>query len=163
MRRSELDLTKRTWSLSRERTKNDRPHEVPLSDVAVAVVEAAPVFAASDYVFSGTGRSPFSGFSRSFARVNAAVSGLAGTPIPHWTLHDLRRTAATRMAGLGIAPHVIEATLNHVSGSKAGVAGVYNRHSHADEKRQALDAWARELQCIVYGASTHAPASLGDH
>ena len=59
-----------------------------------------------------------------------------------WRLHDLRRTAATRMGDLGVQPHVVEAVLNHVSGSKAGVAGVYNRAAYRDEKRAALALWA---------------------
>jgi len=68
-------------------------------------------------------------------------------------IHDLRRTAASGMAGLGIAPHVVEAVLNHRSGTIRGVAAVYNRYSYAAEKRQALDAWARRLEAIVNGAA----------
>ena len=56
-----------------------------------------------------------------------------------WRLHDIRRTVATRIIELGVLPHVVEAVLNHISGHKAGVAGVYNRASYAAEKRQALD------------------------
>ncbi len=163
MRRSELDLTHGTWSLPRARTKNDRPHEVPLSDAALDIIESVPVFAAGDFIFSGTGRSPFSGFSRAFSRLNDRMTQLADASIPHWTLHDLRRTAATRMAGLGVAPHVIEAALNHISGSKAGVAGIYNRHSHAEEKRAALDGWAGEVQRIVNGASPTVRPSCGEN
>jgi integrase len=66
-----------------------------------------------------------------------------------WTLHDLRRTAATRMADLGVQPHVIEAILNHTSGHKAGVAGIYNRSTYANEKRAVLDLWANHLRVIV--------------
>ena len=72
-----------------------------------------------------------------------------------WTFHDLRRTAASGMAGLGIPPHVVEAVLNHKSGTIKGVAAVYNRYSYATEKREALDAWARRLDAIV----NPAPAS----
>ena len=60
-----------------------------------------------------------------------------------WRLHDLRRTAATRMSDLGTLPHVVEAILNHLSGHKAGVAGVYNRAAYAKEKREALETWAK--------------------
>ena len=151
MRRTELDLATRTWSLPAERTKNGRANEVPLPEPVVTILEAVPIFGEADYVFSGTGRSPFSGFSRSFTRLNARMTELAGSPIPHWTLHDLRRTAATGMASIGVAPHVIEAALNHVSGSKAGVAGVYNRFSHSDEKRHALNAWADKIGRIIAG------------
>ena len=62
-----------------------------------------------------------------------------------WRLHDLRRTAATRMADLGVLPHVIEAVLGHVSGSKAGVAGVYNRAAYSAEERAALALWAEHV------------------
>ena len=70
-----------------------------------------------------------------------------------WTLHDLRRTVATRMADIGVQPHVIEALLNHVSGHKAGVAGVYNLSTYAAEKKAALDLWASHLQVAVAQAS----------
>jgi hypothetical protein len=68
-----------------------------------------------------------------------------------WRLHDMRRTAATRMADLGVLPHVVEAVLNHVSGYKAGVAGVYNRALYAAEKRQALDLWAAHIEALLAG------------
>lgn len=70
----------------------------------------------------------------------------------HWTMHDLRRTVASGMAGLGIAPHVIEAVLNHKNGTIRGVAAIYNRYSYSSEKRAALDAWARKLDAFVSGA-----------
>lgn len=69
--------------------------------------------------------------------------------MPPWRLHDLRRTAATGMADIGVLPHVVEAVLNHVSGSRAGVAGIYNRASYASEKRAALDAWAAHVIKLV--------------
>jgi integrase len=72
-------------------------------------------------------------------------------PLPHWTLHDLRRTAATRMADLGVQPHVIEAVLNHVSGHKSGVAGIYNRSTYEREKRQALELWADYVAAVAEG------------
>jgi integrase len=68
--------------------------------------------------------------------------------VKNWTLHDLRRTVATGMADIGIQSHIIEAVLNHISGHKAGVAGVYNRSTYANEKRAALDAWANHLRVI---------------
>jgi len=66
-------------------------------------------------------------------------------------LHDLRRTVATRMADIGVLPHVIEAVLNHISGHKAGVAGVYNRSQYGPEKRQALDLWAAHVEALAAG------------
>src|SRR5262249_60703118 len=70
-------------------------------------------------------------------------------PLPSWHLHDLRRTCATAMAELGILPHVIETTLNHVSGHKAGVAGVYNRSKMTDAVREGLQRWADHLDQIT--------------
>ena len=70
-------------------------------------------------------------------------------PMTDWRHHDLRRTVATRMADLGIEPHVIEAVLNHVSGTKAGVAGVYNRSLYAAEKRAALATWANHIRAVL--------------
>ena len=75
----------------------------------------------------------------------------AGHEIEHWTVHDLRRTAATRMAEAGTAPHIVEAVLNHVSGHKAGVAGVYNRASYEPQKRIALQQWSDHLEALVSG------------
>ena len=74
-----------------------------------------------------------------------------GAKIEHWTHHDLRRTMATRMAESGTAPHIIEAVLNHISGHKAGVAGIYNRASYEPQKRIALEKWAEHLAALVSG------------
>ena len=114
------------------------------------------------FVFTTTGATPVSGFSRAKDAIDTAiVDGLKADAVAEaperWTFHDLRRTAASGMAGIGIAPHVVEAVLNHKSGTIKGVAAVYNRYSYAMEKRQALDAWARRLEatsrCSFRGAS----------
>lgn len=146
------------WHLSAKRTKNARPHVVRLSDPARAVLGAVtPVRGAPGYIFTTTGETPLSGLHKGHAKLAAAMVEAAtkerGQPvqIPHWTWHDLRRTAATRMAGLKIPAEVVEAALNHVSGAVAGVAGIYNRHSYADEKREALDAWGRYVLALVEG------------
>jgi integrase len=79
--------------------------------------------------------------------------GADAEAIPHWTFHDLRRSAASGMAGIGIAPHVVEAALGHRSGTIKGVAAVYNRYSYNVEKRAALDAWSRRLDSIITGVT----------
>ena len=76
-------------------------------------------------------------------------------PMKHWVIHDLRRTVATGMADIGIQPHIIEAVLNHVSGHKAGVAGIYNRASYEKEKRTALVMWADHVMATVEGRATN--------
>jgi hypothetical protein len=72
-----------------------------------------------------------------------------------WRLHDIRRTVATRLGDIGVLPHVVEAILNHVSGHKAGVAGVYNRASYVAEKRMALDLWAEHVVESVTGRASN--------
>lgn len=128
-------------ALPSSRTKNSRPHDVPLSDIALAVLKDQKRIDGRDLVF-GSGEGGYSGWSRSKARLDAVCN------VKNWTLHDLRRTCATGMADLGVQPHIIEAVLNHVSGHKAGVAGIYNRSSYATEKRQALDLWAGHINVV---------------
>jgi integrase len=130
-------------ALPAERTKNSRPHDVPLSTQARAVLDETSERVGRAYVF-GRGEGSFSGFSMA----KQALDATAGLSEP-WTLHDLRRTMATRMADLGVQPHVIEAILNHVSGHKAGVAGIYNRSSYSAEKRAALDLWGAHVQTLL--------------
>src|SRR5262249_32698608 len=118
-----------------ERTKNHRPHDVPLSTPARAILNAFSkrprVVSADgkvrDFVF-GSGQGPFSGWSNCKEALDARIEkSRRGKPLPHWTPHDLRRSFATHAAELGVEPHIIEAVLNHISGHRAGVAGTYNR------------------------------------
>jgi integrase len=136
----ELDLDKSEWLIPGYRTKNGEPHTVPLSDAARDIIKLIPrVKSEREFVFTTTGETHSTGYSRGKHAIDAAM----GTAVPRWTLHDLRRTAATGMARLGVNLPVIEKVLNHTSGSFAGIVGVYQRHSFADEKRQALEAWSR--------------------
>jgi integrase len=150
----EIDTDARTWTLPGARAKNHREHIVPLSAPALAILEARretqrALGTAPKLAFTTTGETPFSGFSRGKSLLDARIAK-AGAELVPWRLHDLRRSVATHMAeSLRIPPHVIEATLNHVSGAKAGVAGVYNRALHLDERRAALDAWADYLLRVV--------------
>jgi len=125
MKWTELDLDRRIWAIPRERTKNGLTHEVPLSDVALEILQSIPRRDGRDFVF-GEGRGGFSGWSKSKTRLDARIAK-AGAVMRPWRLHDLRRTVATHIAEMGTLPHVVEAILNHVSGHKAGVAGIYNR------------------------------------
>ncbi len=135
-------------ALPAERTKNHRAHIVPLSEATKAILTA---FSSKDrtYVF-GRDDTGFQGWSKAKEKIDARVAE-AGANLPHWTPHDFRRTVATRMAELGVQPHVIEAVLNHVSGHKSGVAGIYNRATYDKEKREALNLWAEHLLAIIEG------------
>jgi hypothetical protein len=86
---------------------------------------------------------------------STAIADKFGKPLPHWTIHDLRRTAATRMVDLGESPHVVEAVLNHVSGHRAGVAGIYNRSFYKAEKAQALSKWATHVLAVAKGKTSN--------
>jgi integrase len=130
-----------------ERTKNKRPHIVPLSAPAAAILDRLRVVDRT-LVFGREDSHGFGGWGKSKKRLDKCLAN-GGAPLPHWTLHDLRRTAATGMSGLGVQPHIVEAVLNHVSGHRAGVAGIYNRASYATEKREALNLWAEHVLKIV--------------
>jgi integrase len=129
-------------ALPPSRTKNHLSHDVPLVPAAVDILR--PRKRRDLHVF-GRGDSGH-GF-RGWAFGKTAIDETCG--VKGWTLHDLRRTAATRMADLGVLPHVIEAALNHISGHKSGVAGIYNRSTYAAEKREALELWAAHLAAIT--------------
>ena len=141
MRRSEIEGG--VWTIPGARTKNKRTHVVPLAQPAAALIENLK---GSDFLVTTTGRTPVSGWSKIKVRLDKAMGD-----VPPWQLHDLRRTAATGMAELGIAPHIVEATLNHISGAKAGVAGTYNRAAYAEQKRDALERWADHVERLVSG------------
>jgi integrase len=150
------DVDKRVWTLPREETKANRQHEVPLSPVAMGILEAAP--RNGEFVFSTTGKTPISGFSKAKKRCDKIIAGQSENPIPVWRLHDLRRTAASGMAEIGISPHVIEKVLNHSTGQISGVAAVYNRHTYLREKTDALNAWARALEAVIAGGEDNVVA-----
>jgi integrase len=158
---SEIDLASGLIRLPGERVKNHRAHDVPLAEPALALLRAVPHV--RDFVF-GAGANGFAGYSipkRELDRKIAAARQAAGRePMPPWILHDLRRSCATHMAELGVQPHIVEAVLNHASGHKAGVAGVYNKAPYEREKRQALALWADRIMAMVEGRDTNVVALL---
>jgi integrase len=147
LRWSEIDrsLGREMIVLGPERTKNKRLHELPLSRQAMAIIERRDLRLANRIANRGQpspdrdefvwGRR-FTAWSKSKEILDRRLNGMA------WRLHDLRRSAATHMAELGVLPHIIEAVLNHVSGHKSGVAGIYNRARYQNDMRAALQAWA---------------------
>ena len=145
MRREELSEDGETYGPSpSERTKNRRVHVVPLPPLTRQIIAAAG--GKGEFVFSTKGGPvrPSAIGSRIKKRLDTHVK----TAAP-WREHDLRRTCATGMAELGVAPHIIEAVLNHVSGHRAGVAGIYNRAVYAAEKKAALELWAAHVERLV--------------
>jgi integrase len=144
MRWRDLDLAKGIWTLPAESTKNNRAHVVPLSARAQKILSAVPKLN-DELVFPARGNTErsFSGFGKSKSRLERIAER------DGWTLHDLRRSAATHLARLGVAPHVVERVLNHVSGSLGGVAGIYNRFGYEPEMRDALDLWAKHIEDLI--------------
>jgi len=172
LRWSELKLSDRQWIIPRERAKNDRLHVVHLSELSVEIIGNLPQFvrdtdrgngksSASDFVFTTTGEREVSGISKAKERLDKRMLTLLrderaregddseDAAIGEWSLHDLRRTAATGMAKLNVAPHVVDRILNHVSGTIRGVAAVYNRHAYIEERKAALDAWGGYIEKLV--------------
>ncbi|MCE7028919.1 tyrosine-type recombinase/integrase [Jiella avicenniae] len=146
MRRGEVDLDKALWTIPSERTKNGLTHVVPLSPAALAVVEQAMRRAEDEALaplFTRTGEPLESNAIAKAAKLKLQILE------ERWTPHDIRRTVATMMGDIGILPHIVEAVLNHISGFRAGVAGIYNRAKYEPEKRRALAMWAEHLDSVV--------------
>jgi integrase len=172
MRWAELDLDAGVWTLPAQedftfqrkrrdgteffegRTKNARAHRVPLPSMALALLDRAAILkikaelgypSGSDLVFSITGGTPPSGFSKQKRVLDLRMAKLLGGKFKPWRIHDLRRTCATGMEDLGIDTRVVETALNHVSGTKAGIVGIYQRAKHRDAVKTAFKAWAAQV------------------
>ena len=143
------------WTIPAERYKTKRPNHVPLSKAALALIEAQPKLDNCDLVFPSKAKTPYSAFGKSKAALDKAVltamkkqpmRAAKVEPLPNWTLHDLRRTAKTLMVRAGVRPDISERVLGHVI---AGVEGTYDRHSYAEEKRDALEKLATMIERIL--------------
>jgi integrase len=154
------------WTIPAERYKTKRPNHVPLSKAALVIVEAQPEDC--EYVFASRAKTPFSGFAKSKTALDNAVlaamkkqamKGAKIEPLPNWTLHDLRRTAKTLMVRAGVRPDISERVLGHVI---AGIEATYDRHSYADEKRDALEKLAAMVERILNPPPSSVVA-LGEH
>jgi integrase len=177
MNRGELADDLATWTMPGERTKNGAPHMVPLSaparDLLRALLpedgdarrEIEGRRTKGMLALPGALGTPFAGWSKAKAALDKAVAdaraavanaGTSPTPVVPWNVHDLRRTVATGLQRLGVRLEVTEAVLNHISGSRGGIAGVYQRHDWAGEKRVALDAWAAH---VLANAERRTPAT----
>lgn len=138
IRWSEVDLQAKIWVIPAERSKNGKPHVVPLNCLAVRLLREVPRFPNTDWIFTTTQHAPINGFTKALRHIHAQ-SKTSG-----WRFHDLRRTATTGMARLGVAPHTLGKILNH-TGAVSKLQAVYNLHNYDAEKRHALDAWGAEL------------------
>jgi integrase len=143
---SELDFDAGSWTIPAARAKNGRAITLPLMPAALNIIQSVPRRAGRDPLF---GSYKASGFT-AYARNKATLDQRTGLTEP-WNIHDIRRSIATRMADLGVTPHVIEQILNHQGGHKAGVAGIYNRSSYEREVKQALAMWADHVRSLGGG------------
>jgi integrase len=143
----EIDLDRGVIALPASKMKNRRPHVVHLGPTAVAILQARDR-GERPLVF-GTGHGGFSGWSQSKARLDAKLE------LEPWVIHDLRRAVATHMNEIGVTPHIVEAVLGHVSGSKGGVAGVYNLAAYEPDKRAAMLRWDEHLMAAIEGRDTN--------
>lgn len=162
---TELDRATAAWTIPADRAKNRVTHIVPLSSEVIAELDRmalakqvkakepepnAKSWPKVGYVLTTTGRTPISGITKAKDALDVAIAKARdGKALPGWRIHDLRRTLATGFQRLGVRFEVTEATLNHVSGAKGGIAGVYQRHDWKDEKRSALATWARHIEALL--------------
>ena len=141
---SEISLDKGIWTLPAERSKNGRPHTLPLMPMMREIIDTVPQMASRDQLFGQRSH----GFT-AWVQGKRALDERSG--VQDWTVHDLRRTVATKMADIGVQPHIIEQILNHQSGHKAGPAGIYNRSSYEREVKAALAQWHDHLLALIAG------------
>ena len=145
----EVDLDSAVIRLPAERAKAKEGRVIPLSPVALSLIGGLPRFVAGDFVFGQGGQAPFGNVGHAKARLDRVIFEARGKPLPGWRLHDIRRTVATGLQRLGTRLEVIEAVLGHVSGSRAGVVGIYQRHRFEDEARTAVAAWSEHVLRLV--------------
>ena len=155
MRWNELDLDAGTWALPATRAKNNRAHVITLSVPALDIIRSAPQ-SERGALFGDRAGTGFTNWSYGKLDLDRRLTG----SVKAWRVHDLRRTVATRMADIGVEPHIIEACLNHFSGHRAGVAGIYNRSPDERQIAQALQRWADHVGQLVSGKKPGAVVKL---
>ena len=150
---SELNLKAKVWTIPGNRTKNGQPHDVHLSDKAVRLINKLPRLEKVDLVFTRTGATPISGWSKAKTALDTEIQRkrqeLGQESMPAWRIHDLRRTFATGLNDLRVLPHVADRILNHVSKKKGGVMAVYNRALYAGERKAAMTLWSDHLDQLL--------------
>ena len=138
---SELNTERSTWTIPSARAKNGREHQLPLGSLALDVIRSVPQIVGRDVLFGARAR----GFT-GYAEGKRALDARLGDQVRKWTLHDIRRTVATRLCDLGVEPHVVEQILNHQSGHRGGIVGVYNKSKYQRAVQNAVAAWDRHLR-----------------
>lgn len=170
----ELNRANSMWTIPADRAKNGVAHIVPLSPNAMTELDLLAKIGTTDaddhiienwpnsgYVLTTTGRTPISGITKAKNALDAqAQKDRDGKALDAWRIHDLRRSVATGFQRLGIRFEVTEAVLNHVSGAKGGIAGIYQRHDWKEEKRSALEAWARHIEGVLKPTDKHKVVAL---
>jgi integrase len=146
MQWSELDADAGIWTIPAERAKNSREHTLPLPPLAWQIINSVPHIVSRDYLF-GVRTNGF----RAWADGKVNLDKALGEAVAPFVLHDIRRSVATKMADLGIQPHIIETVLNHRGGHKSGVAGIYNKSSYEREVKPALVMWADHVRALAEG------------
>jgi integrase len=141
----DLDAPQPTWTLPAERSKNGRAHTLPLMPMALAIIRSVPRRVARDVLFGERAAQGFTSWGKGKAALDRRCA------VENWRLHDTRRSTATLMADVGVAPHIVEQVLNHRSGHKAGIAGIYNRSNYQREVRAALALWEDHVRSLVDG------------
>lgn len=153
----ELDRSEREMRLAGIRTKNGEPSTIPLNDLAVAELDRVANgdrWPKRGRVFPTSTGASFTGHAKGKAKLDQLVAQDGYDPVPPWRLHDLRRTLATGFQRLGVRFEVTEAVLNHVGGSRSGVAGIYQRHDWKPEKREALAKWNEHISHAIESLQT---------
>lgn len=152
LRWEEMDRSERLWTLPGERAKNGEPNRIPLNDLALEVIDQlakGSEWPRRGKVFQTSTGGGYTGYDKGKKKLDELIEISVGEALTPWRLHDLRRTLATGFQRLGVRFEVTEAVLNHVGGSRAGVAGIYQRHDWKEEKRQALADWNIHLLSIL--------------
>ena len=151
MRWDELADDRSTWTIPASRAKNGKTHLVHLASIARTILAGLPHMEGNPLVFSGRRGGGLAGFSHRKAALEAAISkersegGVQPPKLPDWRFHDFRRTGVTMLANMGVAPHVADKLLNHITGTIQGVAAVYQRAEFLAERKAALEAWAAHV------------------
>jgi integrase len=149
LRWCEIDLEGAAIRLPAERSKMKEGRAIPLSPFALALLSSLPRFVGGDQVFGLDGYRPFANIGHAKARLDRLLAATRGQALPAWRIHDLRRSTATGLQRLGARLEVIEAVLGHVSGSRGGIVGLYQRHRFEEEARAALVAWGEHVARLL--------------